>query len=356
MKRRILLVFVTVVFSLSSFALGHAASAGPIKLNYANFMPPMHPYSVLAKQFCDEINQKADGKVQVTYHPGGTLLTALKMYDGILNNVADIGLCHIGYTRGRFPVTETLNLPVGYPSGYISSQLMNEFYEKFKPKEWNDVHVLHFYGPGPQIVATVKKPVRKLEDLKGVKLRAAGRLADVLKALGGIPVAVEMPDIYDALQRGVVDGTLDSLETWVNFKTGELLKYATDSRAVGVGYTFYVIMNKGKYDSLPGDAKKVFTEVAAQWKEKYAVKSSEVDIPGADYLKKHGGQFFPLAPEEGARWVKAVEPVIEQHVKELEAKGFKRADSEAQLKFIKERIAYWTVQEKERKIPQAEFK
>ena len=354
MKRSLLFVLITMLFVLTVFSSGYAASAGPIKLNYGNFMPTTIPYSMLAKQFCDEINKRTNGKVQITYYPGGTLLTATKVYDGIVNDMADIGLCHIAYTRGRFPVTETLNLPVGYPSGWIASQVMNDFYDKFKPKEWDAVHVLHFFGPGPQIIATVKKPVKRLEDLKGVKLRAAGKAADVLKALGGTPVAVEMPDIYDGLQRGVVDGTYDSMETWMSWKTGELLRFAADSRVVGFGYPFYIIMNKDKWNSLPDDAKKTFNEVASEWKEKYAVLSSELDIPARDYLRKQGGQIFSLSPEEGARWVKAAEPVIEQHIKDMEAKGFKKADSEAQVKFIKERITHWTKEEKARNIPRAE--
>jgi TRAP-type C4-dicarboxylate transport system substrate-binding protein len=343
------LLFATLVFGLASFMPVRAA--GPIKLNYANFMPPTIPYSQLAKEFCDEINKRTGGKAEITYYPGGTLLTATKVYDGVVNDVSDIGLCHIGYARGRFPVTETLNLPVGYPSGWVATQVINDFYDKFKPKEWNDVHVLHFFGPGPQIIATTKKPVRKLEDLKGLKFRATGKLADVMKALGGIPVAVEMVDIYDGLQRGVVDGVLDSMETWSSWKTGELLKYATQSKAVGVAYPFYIIMNKSKWNNLSDDVKKVFTEVSVEWKDKYGVMASAEDITGRDFLKNHGGQIIPLSAEESARWVKAVQPVIDQHVKELEGKGFKRADSEAQVNFIRERIPYWAKQEKQRKIP-----
>jgi TRAP-type transport system periplasmic protein len=348
-KVMVSVLFAAFVMTLVMARVGH--SAGPIKLNYANFMPPTIPYSQLAKEFCDEIKKRTDGKVEITYYPGGTLLTATKVYDGVANDVADIGLCHIGYARGRFPVTETLNLPVGYPSGWIATQVINDFYDKYKPKEWNGVHVLHFFGPGPQIIATTKKPVKKLEDMKGLKFRATGKLADVMKALGGIPVAVEMVDIYDGLQRGVVDGVLDSMETWSSWKTGELLKHATLSRAVGVAYPFYIIMNKNKWNALPEDMKKVFTQVSAEWKEKYGVMASAQDITGKEFLLKQGGQVIPLSVEESARWVKAVQPVIDQQVKELEQKGFKGSETEAQINFIKERIGYWTKQEKERKIP-----
>ena len=77
-----------------------------------------------------------------------------------MNHVSDIGNSHIGYTRGRFPVTEMLDLPVGYTSGFVCTHVKHDFYKKFKPKEWNDVHVLYFWSPGPQIFATSKKPFR----------------------------------------------------------------------------------------------------------------------------------------------------------------------------------------------------
>ena len=78
--------------------------------------------------------------------------------------------------------------------------------------------MLLFYSTGPQIISTVKKPVKTLEDLKGLKIRATGRPADILKAVGGTPVGVEMADMYDGLQRGVVDGVLSSMEVQKGWK------------------------------------------------------------------------------------------------------------------------------------------
>ena len=350
MKRAVLFLLCTVLFVGTSVTLTSAAEP-TIKLKYSNFLPATHPFTTLGQQFCDEIKKRTNGKVEITYYPGGILTTATKVYDGVVNGVSDIGLSHIGYTRGRFPVTELLDCPVGYASGYVATQVKDEFYTKFKPKEWNEVHALHFFAPGPQIIATKTKPVKKLEDLKGLKIRGAGKIGDTAKALGATPVPVEMADAYDGLQRGVVDGILDAMETWRGWKLGELVKHATLSqRGAGLVFTFYVIMAKDKWDALPADVKTVFTQVSAEWKDKYGVTANQIDIAGRDFFKEKGGQTYPLSDEETKRWQKAVEPVIAQQVKDVEAKGVKKNETDEYVKFIHERIDYWAKQEKERKI------
>jgi len=272
------------------------------------------------------------------------------MFEGVVNGVSDIGLSHCEYTRGRFPVTETLSLPLGYPSGYVAGEVANDFYNQFHQKEWDAVHVLLFYSTGPQIISTVKKPVRTLEDLKGLKIRASGRPADVLKVLGGTPVGVEMADMYDGLQRGVVDGVLSSMEVEKGWKIGEIIRYATLSYKVGTVYTFYIVMNKDKWNALPQDVKKIFTDVAAEWKDKYGVASNDIDIEGRDFLLKNGGQLIKLSDEQSKRWIAAAQPVIEKHLKDLEAKGHTKAEVEGYLKFISERVPVWTKKEKELKV------
>src|SRR5512143_2402505 len=177
MKRAVLVLLCTVLFVGTGITLTSAAEP-TIKLKYRNFLPAPHPFTTLGQQFSDEIKKRTNGRVEITYYPGGILTTATKVYDGVVNGVSDMGLSHIGYTRGRFPVTELLDCPVGYASGYVATQVKEDFYNKFKPKEWNEVHVLHFFAPGPQIIATKTKPVRKLEDLKGLKIRGAGKIGD----------------------------------------------------------------------------------------------------------------------------------------------------------------------------------
>jgi TRAP-type transport system periplasmic protein len=353
MKRSGLLVLVVLALLLSSGIFSVTSAAEPIKLKFANCFPVVHKNTAIGQQFCDEIKKRTGGRVEVTYYPGGTLLTAPKMAAGVNSAIADIGMSHCGYSRGRFPVTELMELPVGSPSAYVSTHVVNDFYDKFKPKEWNDYHPLIFSTSPPSVVQTVSKPVRTLEDLKGLKIRGTGRIGDLVKALGATPIPVEMVDLYDSLRRNVIDGNLGPMEQLKGFKIGELTKYSTACWKIGTSYTFYVVMNKSKWNSLPEDVKKIFLETASEFKEKWAVIWNEIEIEGAQFLKSQGGQIISLSDEESARWVKASQPVVADFTKDLLSKGYTEKEIDSWFAFVKERIDYWKAQEKARKIPTA---
>jgi TRAP-type C4-dicarboxylate transport system substrate-binding protein len=346
MKRSVLSAIVVLAFLTMTVPAVHAGEV--IKLKYSNFFPPMHKNAVLGAQFCEEIKKRTNGRVEISYFPGGTLTTAPKVFNGVVTGISDIGMSNIGYTRGRFPVTEVHDLPLGFPSGFVSTHVADDFYNKFKPKEWDAVKVLYMHSGGPVIIYTVKKPVRTLDDLKGLKIRGSGRVADIIKALGGTPMPLEMADMYEAMRRGVIDGSLGSMEQLKGWKTGEIARFATLSWRVGSVTAFYVVMNKVKWNSLPDDIKKIFDEVSAEWREKHALGWNEIDIEGREYLKSVGGQTIPLTENEVARWQSAVEPVITDYKKDLATKGFKPEEIEGYVKYTKDRIDFWRQKQNEK--------
>jgi TRAP-type C4-dicarboxylate transport system substrate-binding protein len=302
-------------------------------------------------KFCDELNKKLAGKVELTHYTGSTLLSAPKIAAGVSTGIADIGLSNLAYTRGRFPVMEIMELPLGYPSAWIAGHVANDFYNKFKPKDFDGYHVLMLSTSTPNVVQTLNKPVKTLEDLKGLKLRGTGRLGDIVKALGATPIPIETPDLYDSLKRGVIEGAYISPETLKGFKTGEVQKYATASWKVGSTYCFYVLMNKQKWDSLPADVKKVLNEFSKEFIERWTVEWNKIDIEGWEYFTKQGGQIIPISDAEAARWIKATQPVIDDYKKDLLSKGYKAKEIDGWLSFVKERIEYWKGQEKAKNIP-----
>ena len=248
---------------------------------------------------------------------------------------------------------EIMELPLGFPSSWIATHVGMDFYEKVKPKEWDQYHPLMFSTSPPNVVQTLKKQVKTLEDLKGMKIRGTGRIGDIVKALGATPMPIETVDLYEALRRAVIDGTYTPLETLKGFKLGEVEKYASATWKVGSVFQFYVVMNKRKWDSLPADVKKIFTDHSKEFLGRWAVEWNKIDIEGRDYFTKLGGQVLPVSDAEQAKMVKAVEPVIADYKKDLTAKGFKAADVDAWVAFVKERIEYWKGQEKAQKIPTA---
>ena len=351
MKGKVFLVFL--VFSLVIGMASSSRATEAIKLSYANFFPPTHPAAVMAGQFCEEVKKRTNGRIDVTYYPGGTLATGPKVFNSVVQGLADIGLSATPYNRGRFPVTEILDLPHGFPSAWVSGQVQNDFYSKFKPKEWDEVQVLYFHSVGPFLLNTLKKPIKTLEELKGMKIRAQAGIADTVAALGGTPIPLEQVDVYESLRRGVIDGVFGPFEILKGWKFGELCKYTTLSWKVGSCATFYVAMNKQKYNALPADLKKIFDQVSAEYKDKFLVMWNQTDIDGRDFLKEKGGQIVQLTDAEAERWVKAVQPVLANYKSSMVKKGFSEKEIDGYMSFIKERIEYWRVVEKEKGIPSA---
>jgi TRAP-type C4-dicarboxylate transport system substrate-binding protein len=342
----VLLLVVTMFFGFSTAVL----AADVIKLKSANYLPPTHQMSLLGQKYCDEVNKRLAGKVEISYFPGGTLLGPDKMFAGVTTGIADMGLSHIAYTRGRFPVTEVFELPLGFPSGWVDSMVANEFYNKFKPAEWNSVQVIYFTMSGPLVIQTVNKPVKTLEDLKGLKIRATGAMADVVKALGASPIPLGMPDVYESLRRQVIDGTILDLSVLRQWKFAEVEKFVTANWQLGTGYNFYFVMNKNKWNTLPADVQKVMMEVGQEIMMANAKQWNDLDIDSRDYFKSVGGQVINLSDAEAAKWKKAVEPVIAAFKKDMAGKGHSAADVDSWINFIIERINYWHKQEQQKNI------
>jgi len=349
MGRKVALVVFVVSFLFLMVSSPYAAEV--IKLKLANYFPPTHMNSVMMGKYCEELNKKLAGKAELTQYTGSTLLSAPKMAAGVAAGIADIGLSNLAYTRGRFPVMEIMELPHGFPSAWIAGHVANDFYSKYQPKDFDTYHVLMLSTSPINVIQTLNKPVKTLQDMKGLKLRGTGRLGDIVKALGASPIPIETPDLYDGLKRGVIEGALLPLETMKGFKTGELIKYVTASWRVGSAYCFYVLMNKQKWNSLPADVQKVMTDFSKEFIERWTLEWNNIDIAGGEYFKSNGGKIESVPDADSPQWIKAVQPVIGDYKKDLVAKGHKAGDIDEWIGFVTKRIQYWKGEEKAKKIP-----
>jgi TRAP-type C4-dicarboxylate transport system substrate-binding protein len=318
--------------------VGHTEEV--IKLKYSNYFPAANNFSYSIDLFCEDVKKRTNGRVEITPYHGGTLTTGPRMYDGVVHGLSDLGTSHTSYTQGRFPVSDACMLPLGFQSAWVSTKVLNDFFNEFKPKEWNDVHVLYLYSIPPFYMHTTK-PVRTMDDMKGLKIRAPGLNADITKALGGIPVNLQMGDVYDAARRGVIDGIYVPTNTMYSFKFGEVFKYRTLSTYIGGAGVFYVVMNKDKWNSLPADIKMVFDELSDVYAGVPAMIWDNEDRKGAEFLKRQGGETFVLSDAENTRWEKAVEVVIKNYKEDMVKKGYSKDEVESFVNFVKERIVYW---------------
>jgi len=310
MKKKVSLFFLVALIGVGFMSIGaFSADAAPIKLTFSIFFPPTHGQAVAAMDFAQEIEKRTDGQVQITTFPGGTLTKAPQCYDGVVKGISDLGNSCFAYTRGRFPVMAAVDLPMGYPNGTVATRVANAFAKSVNPQELQDVKVLYVHAHGPGLLHT-KKPVRTLEDLKGMKIRATGLSAKVVEALGGVPVAMPQGDTYESLQKGVVEGTFSPIEVLKGWKQGEVIKYTTECFSVGYTTAMFVVMNKTKWDSLPADVKKVIDDLSESWVLVHGQTWDVTDEEGRNFTRKLGNELISLSDAESAKWRKAVEPLL----------------------------------------------
>jgi TRAP-type C4-dicarboxylate transport system substrate-binding protein len=314
MIKRISMFFWAVVIGISLTATSaFCADSKPIKLTFSIFFPPTHGQTKAAMDWAKEIEKQTDNKVKISIFAGGTLTKAPQCYDGVVKGISDLGFSLFAYTRGRFPVMAAVDLPMGYPSGRVASRVAQEFAKTFKPKELSDVKVLYLHAHGPGLLHT-KNPVKKLEDIKGMKIRATGLSAKIVKALGGVPVAMPQGGTYEALKKGVVEGTFGPMEVLKGWKQAEVIKYTTECYSIGYTTTFFVVMNLDKWNALPDNIKKIFDEVSNKYTDVHGKVWDSTDQEGRKYTLSLGNKIISLSDEESARWRKAVEPVISDYI------------------------------------------
>ncbi len=304
-------------FSTVSWAQGKV-----INLSYSNFFPANHAISKSIEAWGKEIQKRSNGRVVITFYHNGSLSSAANCYEGVVKSVSDIGQSVLAYTRGRFPLMEIADMP-GYPhfNALITTRVANDLYRKFTPKEFADTHVLYLHAHMPCVFYTVNKPVNTLNDLKGLRIRATGLSAKIVQALGSTPVAMPKGDEYDALQKAVVDGTVGAPAGLKTYRLAEVVKYSTWVPTAGGPASMFVVMNLKKWNSLPPDIKKIFTDVSEEWIEETGKQWNSIDTDAVVFARQLKHKFiFPKA-EEASRWDKALKPVYDDYIRTMQSKG-----------------------------------
>jgi TRAP-type C4-dicarboxylate transport system substrate-binding protein len=267
-----------------------------------------------------EVEKRTNGKVKIDTFPGSTLLGAKNMMDGVIAGEADIGNLCMAYQPGRFIVTNATSLPIGIPNATVGSLVLWDLYVKYQPKAFADVKVLTMFTTAPSNIMS-KVPVRNIDDIQGLDLRASGGAAQTLKAWGANQVGMPMSATPEALQKGVVKGLFSSLEVMKDFKFAEICRYATLTETVI--YPFAVVMNMDRWNSLPDDVKKVMDDLRveqAKWTGSYMDGHVKESIEWSK--KTYDVEFIELAPEEKARWDAKLDSITKKWVSDKKAKGF----------------------------------
>jgi len=313
--------------------------AATYNFTYSTFFPPTHIQTKVPQAWAKEIEERSNGQIKIQIFTGGSLTPAPQIYDGVVKGISDFGLSVFAYSAGRFPVLSAVDNPFGYTNAYVATRVINELNRKFKPKELDDVHVCYLFAHGPGLLHTARKPVKTLEEVKGLKIRSTGTSQLIVRAMGAAPVAMSQGETYDALKKNIVDGTLVPIEALEGFKQGEVLKYTTLNYSSAYTQGFFVAMNLKKWNSLPPDLQKIITEVSKKYEDITAKAWGDSDESGRKFCEKLGHEFIPLSDAESAKFKEAMKPVFAEYIKGANAKG---VDGEAVFKAVQEMVGKYS--------------
>lgn len=302
---------------------GQGSASQTVELRLAHFFPVTHPAETeLIKPWAQAIKDATEGRVVITSYPNQTLAQADAIYDGVLTGIADIGLSCFSYTRGSFPVLEVFELPgIKYVNSKAASKVAWEGIKQLNPQEIQDSKLLMVFTTGPGHLYT-KVPVQKLEDLKGLEIRATGLSAKTLAALGAAPVAMTQAEAYESLAKGVVKGNLGPIEVLQGWKQAEVTEYLTLTPFL-YNTLFFITMNLDKWNSLSAEDQKIIEEISNKYFEEVAVNLWDMQNESAlDYaVNEKGMKVLTLSEEEQNRWINLITPILDEFVVQMNERG-----------------------------------
>jgi TRAP-type transport system periplasmic protein len=299
------------------------ASAGAIELKLAYFVGDQHAMSQWLVKWANNLERDSSGRITVKRFPGSQMGPVQQHYDFVRTGQADVAWFLHGATPGRFPLTEIVQVPYLVGSAEIGTKVLNdpELRSKYLDAEHRGVKVLLLLTHQPGNVHTTKKPIRTVEDMKGLRLRfASPTIRDFVSALGGTPVGVLPTEQVEQLQKGTIDGVfIDYGGAGIAFKMGGILKYSTEMYSYVS--SFGVAMNPDFWNKLPPDLQALVTKSMTGVEKEVGEAWDRLDIPGKKALIDGGAEAIHLAPEENAKFRTIGATVAEAKVNELESKG-----------------------------------
>lgn len=314
--------------AVGGLALGASLFDGGIRvlhaqttnLKFSTWHPPVgREVRTVWIPMLEELKKRSGGKITYTMYAGAALGKGPEHYDIVAKGLSDIGYFTATWTPGRFPLTDVLSLAVWVDGKDIAADIGKAVYERILKDEFKDVKVIELNGCIQSFIWT-KKPVSKLADLKGLKLRSpGGHQTHYIKALGAEPVFMPLGDVYMAIETGTVDGLVTCPPLIEGFKLYEVVRYGTilTFGCVSEG----VVMNLKTWERLPADQRKLIEEVCTNPFRTTGGLTRQTYKEIMSTIEKHGVKLIELSKSEAAEWYKRFQDVTRTWVKDLEAKG-----------------------------------
>ena len=281
----------------------------------------------------DKINERMDGLIQFEYYYSGTLCSNVDTLDGIISGVADAGFVTVGNYPGRLPYSSFFDqCGIKWNNTTAASYAMKEFLEHYDPEELADVKVLWYSVATPGVIASTR-PIRTVDDFKGMTIRSTSTTTETVAAMGATPVTLEWSECYEALRNGMVDGLYTIIGACGASLIQEVAPYATHNPFYTTSYMF--VMNRGVYESMPESQRALFDELVEEVQDEYASHYSGLfdgDERSMNYFKGIEELIF-LDGAELEKLEGLVGGQIESYAKSLDDKGM---DGTGALEYLRE--------------------
>ncbi len=295
----------------------------PVTLSLGHPFPAQHPIQVGALEpYAQAVNEATNGTVTVEFNAGGSLAAAPATFENTVVGGQDLGWALQGYHSGVFPVTEIIEQPFQFETAQQATRTLWDLYDEFPQlqEEYGDVQLLGLWVHDIGDLWTKDRPVQTLEDVEGLTLRFPTRImGQVIEAMGGSPVGMPAPQIFDSLSTGVIDGLMIAVSGLQSFQLYPELAYGTECDCYVAAQ--YLVMNKEAWDALTPDTQAVMLELGREM----SLNAAQVYDAAYDSVSQiaidEGIEKYVLPAEELARWQALGQSVTDAWIADREAEG-----------------------------------
>ena len=294
------------------------------ELRLSTFVPPVHViYREILVPWAHEVAKATNGEVKVTLYPSMQLGgKPPELFRQAQEGVVDLVFTLPGYTSAALPRTQLIELPGLKPDGLAATNMMWDVLDPYLLPEYEGLKVIALWGAEDAGLMFRGKAMRSMDELKGLRMRApSAQQAKQLLAMGAVPIAAPITQVYPGLERGTMDGAMVPFTTILDFRLGEVAKGFTISGPIFGRSSFLVAMNKKKYDSLSPQARAAIDRLSGR---QLSLKATAVYIKRAEEAVKGvrgKADVVTLPDAEQKRIGNVLRPIIDEWVKEMEAKG-----------------------------------
>ena len=318
------------IAALSATLVAGTVSAQTITLKVHHFLGPQSiQHTTMLKTWCDNIARDSNNRLNCQIFPAMQLGgSPPQLYDQAKDGVADVVWTVAGYSANRFVRSQVFELPFMMTNAGATSRAAWDFVQKHAMDEYKDVKLLAVHVHGPGVLFTKNKPITKIEDLRGMKMRGpTATVTKMLANMGATPVGMPVPQVPEALSKGVIDGAVIPYEVAPGLKVNELTKFASETPkgSPALYTTFFVVpMNRARYDSLPADLKAVIDKNSGRELSAFLGSTQEGnDVPGRKaFVETPGYTITQIPAAEVDRWKKATDNLDDEWVADMNKRGF----------------------------------